>query len=506
MSVMPVPPSSPLIPSAPVATLPAPSLQDRVISALLVAVSAGAMIRAFSGAEWAASGAIGALLAFCVVGRRALKMRERLLLAVAILLTVAEVLRGDHAGAVIWGALDRAAFLAAFMLLIGVLRDAAATSASVAAAGRWLTRQPPGRRYGALTSGGHMLAVLLNVGALNLLAPLIQAGVRAGREAGEPEATSAIKERRQFSSLLRGFATAILWAPTTVTQAILANLFPGADPWKVIGGGLGLALLTGIAGYVEDRVRWAGVQRRAQAARAAAGVVPAGPPPAPRRALFDVAFIAVSLAGIAAVISFSADVAMVPALMLGAPALTVGWIFSQALGAARAAGRPAAVTAARATGGRVVAILGRSIPASSPEAITLSVAGYMGAMLSALLPPEAVAAWTDSIPTLLLLALLPLGICLVVQVAITPIVFVVFVGNALGASGALPADPALLILAMSAGWGLALTCSPFAAGALVLSRVSGISPTAMTWRWNLGYTAAIYPIVVAWLAFLLAVW
>ncbi|MEE3100951.1 MAG: hypothetical protein VX463_14415, partial [Pseudomonadota bacterium] len=315
MSVAPLGPSAP--PGGPV------GWQARATSALLVTVAAGALVRAFTGAEWAAWGAIGALLAFCVLGRRGLQMRERLLLAIALILTAAEVLRGDHAGAVIFEALDRATFLAAFMLLIGVLRDAATTSASVVAAGRWLTRQPPGRRYGALSSGGHVMAVLLNVGALNLLAPLIQAGVQAGRDAGEPPETSAIKERRQFSSLLRGFATAIVWAPTTVTQAILANLFPGADPWKVIGGGVGLALLLGVAGYVEDRIRWAGVQRRAEAARAAAGVVRPDPPAAPRRALIDVGFVAFALAGIAAVVSFAAGVAMVPALMLAAPLLTL---------------------------------------------------------------------------------------------------------------------------------------------------------------------------------------
>ena len=127
-------------------------------------------------------------------------------------------------------------------------------------------------------------------------------------------------------------------------------------------------------------------------------------------------------------------------------------------------------------------------------------------MLAALLPPDAVAAWTDSLPTLLLLALLPLGICLVVQAAITPIVFVVFVGNALGASGAMPADPALLILAMGAGWALALTCSPFAAAALVLGRVTGLAPADVTWRWNLGYSALAYPLAVGWLGLLLIMW
>ncbi|MCZ6455518.1 MAG: hypothetical protein O6909_14870, partial [Alphaproteobacteria bacterium] len=50
-------------------------------------------------------------------------------------------------------ALNQASFLAAFMILLALLRDGAVTSDAVLGVGRYLTRQPPGRRYAAITVG-----------------------------------------------------------------------------------------------------------------------------------------------------------------------------------------------------------------------------------------------------------------------------------------------------------------------------------------------------------------
>jgi hypothetical protein len=151
--------------------------------------------------------------------------------------------------------------------------------------------------------------------------------------------------------------------------------------------------------------------------------------------------------------------------------------------------------------GRVGAILGRQVPASSPEAVTLAAAGYIGVVLAALVPPEwiARAASPDAIHPMALLALIPLLMILATQVALTPIVTAVFVGTALGKLETLPADPALLVIALSGGWAIAMTASPFAAGALVLNRMTGLSAVDLTWRWNGLYSALAYVLLVAWL-------
>ena len=49
--------------------------------------------------------------------------------------------------------------------------------------GRYLVNQPPGRRYLALTFGGHIFGILLNMGGLALLASMLEAGETLGRRA-----------------------------------------------------------------------------------------------------------------------------------------------------------------------------------------------------------------------------------------------------------------------------------------------------------------------------------
>jgi hypothetical protein len=474
----------------PTSTAPPAHRRDRAIAVLLTALMAAALLRIYAGWEGFADIAIAALLGFCIVGRGFFRMREAFLISVALVMTVAALATGQ--GGAIFHALDRASFLAAFMLLLSVLRDAAATSPSVAASGRFLTRQPPQRRYGAIALGSHVLTVLLNMGALNMLAPLIGAGVQDARDRGESARIVAVKERRQYSACMRGFATAITWAPTTVTQALLATLIPGADPWLVIAAGLGFVTLSMALGMAEDIIRWAPMRR--ELVRSGA-LPPRDAVPAPWRALGGVAGACAALASLALAAASLFGVGTVPALMLSAPILTVAWISVQnrALGP-RGAGR----VAARRGG----AILGRSVPASSPEAITLAVAGYIGIMLAALAPTGWAGHVAASLHPVALMALMPLVILIAVQAALTPIVMAVFLGSALSAAGPLGIDPALLILSIAGGWAIALTASPFAAGALVLGRATGIPGAQLTWGWNLGYSAMLYALLVGWLALL----
>ena len=70
-------------------------------------------------------------------------------------------------------ALDQGAFFAAFILLMTLLREVAVTSPAVLDLGHFLTSQQPGRRFVATYVGGHLSGVLLNFGAISLLAPLV---------------------------------------------------------------------------------------------------------------------------------------------------------------------------------------------------------------------------------------------------------------------------------------------------------------------------------------------
>tara|TARA_R110000751_G_scaffold22173_11_gene62697 strand:+ start:1419 stop:2927 length:1509 start_codon:yes stop_codon:yes gene_type:complete len=463
------------------------------IAALLTLTAFSALFESFSGWHGASLVSVAALLGATAVGLPRMGLRERLLLAVSLAAGVWVALSVPQAGLRIYEALDRAAFLAAFMLLLAVLRDGAQSSSDVEACGAWMTRQPPSRRYGAIAAGSHVLFLLINIGTLSLLAPLIRAGIRDSQAAGEDAEVVAAKERRQHSAQIRGWACAIIWAPTTVTQAVLASLFPEADTRIVLAGGIGWGILALLAGMAEDHVRYRGLSRR----MAARGVLTRRAPlPAPREALAGLAVVCLSLGGIALGVSLGADVGVVTALMLGAPILTLAWIFLQG----RAKGRSAA-EALFETGRRGRRIVTRTTPESAPEAYTLAFAGFIGAMAASLVPPGVLGETAGAIPAWALLMIPPVVMCIGVQFALTPMLFAVFFGQAL-ASGPLPVDPALLVLSLGGGWCLAMTCSPFGAGALVLSRASGVSAAKLTWGWNLPYTGYAALLLALWLALL----
>ena len=77
-----------------------------------------------------------------------------------------------------------------------------------------------------------------------------------------------------------------------------------------------------------------------------------------------------------------------------------------------------------------------------------------------------------------------LGVTLLSQFALSPIMMAVFFGAVLGSLPSLPADPTLTALAVATGWAVSTTFSPFASGVIFLSRVSGHGGAKLTWNWN----------------------
>src|SRR3546814_18165598 len=70
--------------------------------------------------------------------------------------------------------LDRSAFLAAFILLMALLREGGITSPAVLTCGTYVAQQPPQWRFLAVFLGSHFFSVPINLGSLSLLAPIIQ--------------------------------------------------------------------------------------------------------------------------------------------------------------------------------------------------------------------------------------------------------------------------------------------------------------------------------------------
>lgn len=461
------------------------SLYQRVTAITLALVCLAGLATRLTGNLYVTEAGVVLLLVFIVIGQPLVTLRERFLLTIAVVLTVIAFRQLDDPTPTMWLAVQQSSFLAAFMVVIGVLRNAAATSEAVDAMGRYVIRQPPSRRYAAITTGAAGMASIANVGALSLLAPLIQAGLAAAREAGDTPAINAIKARRQYTATLRGFAVIIMFSPTTVTQAILITLFPGATQWVVVSFGFVLAVMWMTIGWAEDLVQGRLVLR---GLRSSGGLPQRRPPlPLPRRAARDLSLVVVGLVGSAIALMWVLHIAIVPALMLVAPLLTIVWITTQNIDLPPA-------QRWRTVRGRVGDVILRAMPRSAPEAVTLASASYIGAMLGSLLPSD-VLSWTLELGPagrVLFLAAIPLVIILLAQVALTPIVTAVCLASSFETLGDMPVSSVTIIMALSVGWALSLTTSLFTVAPLILSRLTGVSTRQLSWGWNWAYNIVIY--------------
>ncbi|NQW00333.1 MAG: hypothetical protein HQ483_11590 [Rhodospirillales bacterium] len=403
----------------------------------------------------------------CVIPK--FTLREWALGAMAVGLAVGVWLYKPSADAIYYG-LDRAAFFGAFIYLITLLKEAAIRSPSVLELGHYLTNQPPGRRYFATAIGGHFLGVLLNFGAVSLLAPLIQRGARA-----EPIVTAAdekraqIREQRQISALLRGFSWMILWSPTALTQAVLFSTLPGVDLLTVSSLGGIAAIIMILIGRAEERFRWR-------------HIVITRPPTLlhfPKRSAFNLLMVCVFLIGSTYLIVYVVDVSTARALMLMAPLVMIGWVLAQNTGLRLGHSLLAA-------GQALSGIFRGSAGPLASNTYALATAGFIGETAAHLAPVHYMAehANLDQIPAWLFLVSLPLLISICGQVALSPLMVVVFLSAIMRELPALPADPSHIVFAMGAGWALSMTASPNATATILISGTCGIPPTTLTWRWN----------------------
>mgnify|MGYP007027635764 CR=1 FL=1 len=473
------------MPALPIFSTPAPAgrmlRRDLSLAVSLVAVALlelagrGTGLAFFRHLAWLAMAAVvlGSL------GR--IGLRERYLLVVSATLSGLALWRASAPWQMLGGALDQATFLMAFILLLGLLHETAATSPSVAACGEYLTRQPPGRRYYALNVGTGALAVLFNLGVVSFLVPLIQNGIE---KATPGDALNPVREQRQISAMLRGFAWSVIWSPTAMAPLVLMELIPGVNRLRWIEYGLGVFVLILILGAFEDRLRFR--RYRPVGRRQAA--------PFPTLGALRFAAACAWLFGMTGAAMVLSGNTILFGLMLSCPVMMLGWLAVQ-FGVTR----PGTAGQVRA---RVAQILGRGVPKGAPVAITLACSGYIGVVAASLIPARALAQALnlDAVPHYLLLSALPPLLALVSLLALSPIMLAVFFGSLFAALPKLPADPTLIAFALSCGWALSMTGSPFATVVLMIDRVGGIPPRRTTWAWNLGFTVlcALVMVPIFW--------
>ncbi len=269
--------------------------------------------------------------------------------------------------------LDRMAFLASLLAVTGMLRVVAQSAPEIAAAGRYLTSQPPSRRYWALSFGGHVFGLLINLGGLAILLDMTRQALDGSGDI--PERTSEWKLRRMTTAVLRGFSLVALWSPFGFGINLLLLAMPGLSYFQIGPIGFALAFAFGFWGWLVDRLT---------APKPTPGAAtPVRPDPNDRGAVARLLGHVAGLAAIVFALNFATGMDFQRALLVGVPVYSLIW--AARLGRGLPGGPSGSIR--RATGETL-----RRYPLAAGELGVFASAGLLAVLMLELVPVDQVQA------------------------------------------------------------------------------------------------------------------
>ncbi|SJZ70199.1 hypothetical protein [Consotaella salsifontis] len=406
--------------------------------------------------------------------------------AVALALAASTIVIDPDWRRTLENAVGRGVFIASFFVALATLRIPSAYSPAVQRCGLYLAQQPPGRRYAALTAGGHLFALILNYGSITLLGGLVES-VNQKEENAE---VRAIRNRRMLLAIQRGFCTSLCWSPLAFSMAISTSVVPGASWSATAAPALVSSVILGATGWLLDTIvkpklstpRPAGAARRSISGS--------------WRDLYPLLALLVILGAVTGTIEVMTGLAVTAIVMLVVPILSLLWLTLQGMGRS-GTGLDHVVEYA---GAYVV----RDLPSYVSEVVLLVMAGVIGELGGALLAPFAAAgglsfgALSPTVALVLVVWLIPLT----GQLGMNPILAVTLLGPMLGSLTTLGIAPSVIVLAITAGWALSGATSPFTATVLLVGRLGGVPPLRVGWQWNGTFVLFGGLVLCAWIVVL----
>ncbi|WP_235971055.1 hypothetical protein [Palleronia pontilimi] len=451
---------------------------DGLAGLLLVATTV--CVAAFEwggGRVFAHASALTAVSALALLSLHVARSRRAFLLIGLVLSALALARLPDGLDA-IRRALASSAFIIAFFSALTSLRSAAISARPIADCGAFLSSQPPGRRYLALTLGGALFGIILLYGAITLLGSL----ATGARDDATPE-VRRIRIRRMMVAIQRGFIATLPWSPLTFAIAISTSLVPGSS-WA---GALLPCLVSGLilagAGWALDTA----VKPKLTGPR------PVFTPPEGRwiAKLAPLLALLALLGTIITGLHLWTGVRVVGVVMVVVPVLSLLWMAQQDVAARQT--HVLRHVARRAWDYGFV-----ELPAMRAEIVLLAMAGFIGTLGAALSAPLIADAGIDLSgvsPYLLLLALFWV-IPITGQIGMNPILSASLILPLLPAPASLGISPAAIITAITAGWALSGATSPFTASTMLVGNYGGVSAVHVGLRWN-GIYALICALVLS---------
>jgi len=431
-----------------------------------------------------------AILAFLLTEFRNQRCYAQALFLGLLAIGLFGVVAAPHPIAQFLEAWQRGASYGAFFLALTTLRDAAETSPLVRRCGRHLVAQPPGRRYAALTAGGHVFGIILSYGAIELLAAMVARANDLDTATAAP--ARALRARRMLMAIYRGFCVMNCWSPLNIMTAVVSTAVPSAPMSRLLPIAFLAAVGMAALGWLEDRLSAARRATRAPLSRAPSDATPGAPSAANDPWSIHLGIIA--LVGLvmflAEGVSHGAGISLVTAVTLVVPSVAVAWLLVQLR---------------RQNPRLILPILSRRldrfrrrIPGFRAEATVLAASGFMAFALAGVLPAAGLAPLLAWLPPLALPLLAPVVLIACGQIGLNPVAVIALLGAAVPDPAALGVPPAVLAFAFMLSWGLGVGMTPMSASAITTARWAGVAPWTVSTVWNAGFTLSA--LVLAWAA------
>ncbi|MGO1501313.1 MAG: hypothetical protein ACTHWH_08550 [Marinobacter sp.] len=362
-------------------------------------------------------------------------------------------------------AIDRGAFFTFFLTSLSVLREAAGTSSLVRRCGTIMVNQPPGRRYLLMTVGSHLFAVMLNVGALNVLGTMVKRAIHPG-ETDEERRIANVRSRRMLTSVLRGFCGIPIWSPTSVTMLLVLSAIPTLDWEHYAPVGLLVSGLFVLWGAALDRLSYPLRTITPGADHQLRYLIPL---------VLLVALIPTS----AFVVSELTGIKLFSALLLCVPFIGVIWISFQYKRV-----KP------RMNAALLLRRISRSFPATftsqRSEVALFASSGFIGVILIPLIDPIWINDWLQhvNIGDAWLMIMISLTILVFSLLAINPIISVTVILGVLQQLPDLEVPTIVQVIVVSVTWAVFSGMSPFTAALRFISNFSSVSPIVFGFVWN----------------------
>lgn len=452
---------------------------------LLLALCAFAVLREFDLAAGATPLAGSILLIWAFLEWRQLATIAKITFAAALLMGIWFWLIDSLPQATLWKAIGRSAFFTFFVVAMDILRTAAMSSRMVLASGRTVVEQPPGRRYAMITLGGHLFAVLLNLGAINLLGAMNRRSIEAA--ADQDPRIKEIRLQRMTLALVRGFTAFTIWAPTSVTAFVVLSAIPELEWVDYAPIGLVLAVSYMLIGWLLDR--WSHPRR----------ALTGQPEPLLRvlRSLWPMTLLTIAILSAAALFAALGQIRLIAALLICVPLSGVIWIAVQY--------KRAGPTRALALAGRRMArrVLPDLVTLRSEVAI-LSAAGFIAVLLPEHIDTVALGQFIASLGLTegwLLVGLL-WGVALTAPIGLNPIISVSVSVEILYRLEGFSFAPHLLAMGGILAWALATGLSPLGATIRISGRSIDRPAAEVGLVWNRPFS--LYILLIASAVVLLA--